>query len=149
MSLCVFFKLALTLRILLGLSFLIIVKTVYAEENVIKGKNLAERHCARCHVVGDFNKFGGIGSTPSFQLIMGMKDGLERFETFFERRPHPVFVRVPSVPKWSKAPSYATEFTVTAQSLGHLLSFVRTITKKDLSRVPVIKRYRSDLKLIE
>ena len=99
--------------------------------------------------MGNFNKFGGIGSTPSFQLIMGMKDGIERFETFFERRPHPVFVRVPSVPKWSEVPSYATEFTVTARSLDQLLSFVKTIKKKDLSKVPVTKRFRPGQKLIE
>ncbi len=143
------FKSALAKRMFLGLSFLIIMKAANADENIIKGRNLAEQHCARCHVVGTFNKFGGIGSTPSFQLIAGMKDGLERFETFFERRPHPVFVRVPSVEKWSKVPPYATEFTVTAQSLDQLLSFVKTIKKKNLSNVPVIKRYRRDLKLIK
>ena len=147
MLLCTLFK--KISRTFLVLSFLITVETVNAEGNVIKGKILAEKHCARCHVVGNFNKFGGIGSTPSFQLIIGMKDGFERFETFFERRPHPVFVRIPSVPRWSKAPSYATEFTVTDQSLGDLLSFVKTIKKKDLSKVPIIKRYRSDLKIID
>ncbi len=31
------------------------------------GRKIAETHCARCHVVGDFNPMGGIGSTPSFQ----------------------------------------------------------------------------------
>ena len=137
------------LRILLGILVITSVKNANADENIAKGEKLAKKHCARCHVVGNFNKFGGIGSTPSFQLIMGMKDGIERFETFFERRPHPVFVRVPSVPKWSEVPSYATEFTVTARSLDQLLSFVKTIKKKDLSKVPVTKRFRPGQKLIE
>ena len=51
----------------------------------------------RCHMIGDFNPFGGIGSTPSFQLLAMRDDWLERFQTFYERRPHPVFVRVPGV----------------------------------------------------
>ena len=33
------------------------------------GRKISETHCARCHVVGDFNPMGGIGSTPSFQLL--------------------------------------------------------------------------------
>ena len=142
-------RMVFVLRILLGILVITSVKNANADENIAKGEKLAKKHCARCHVVGNFNKFGGIGSTPSFQLIMGMKDGIERFETFFERRPHPVFVRVPSVPKWSEVPSYATEFTVTARSLDQLLSFVKTIKKKDLSKVPVTKRFRPGQKLIE
>jgi len=38
-------------------------------------------HCARAHVIGDFNPFGGIGSTPSFQLLAKRDDWLERFQT--------------------------------------------------------------------
>ena len=46
----------------------------WADGDVTKGRELAETHCARCHVVGNFNKFGGIGSTPSFNLIVGMDE---------------------------------------------------------------------------
>lgn len=59
------------------------------------GETLAIKHCALCHVVGTFNKFGGIGSTPSFQSLASMKDGEERFVTFFVRRPHLSFVFLP------------------------------------------------------
>ena len=62
-----------------------------------KGRELAVEHCSRCHVVPDYNSHGGIGSTPSFRLLAGLDDGIERFETFFDRRPHPSFVRVPGV----------------------------------------------------
>ncbi len=103
-----------------------------------RGRKLAETHCARCHVIGDFNKFGGLGSTPSFQLLAGLKDGMERFRTFYGRRPHPAFVRVPDVPKWSKAPAYAIEFTVTPESIEDILAFVDTIEKRDLNRVPIV-----------
>jgi mono/diheme cytochrome c family protein len=59
-----------------------------------KGKRLAEQHCSRCHVIGDFNKFGGIGSTPSFNVLKSLDDWRDRFQTFFLRNPHPSFVRV-------------------------------------------------------
>jgi len=113
----------------------------FGEGSVEKGKELSITHCARCHVIGDFNKFGGLGSTPSFPLIAGMNDGYHRFETFFERRPHPVFVRVPNVERWSKALSYVTEFTVTPESINDLMAFVKTIKKKDLSQVPTVGRF--------
>jgi len=106
--------------------------------DVKKGEDLSVIHCARCHVIGDFNKFGGLGSTPSFPLIAGMEDGYERFETFFERRPHPVFVRVPDVKRWSSAPAYATEFTVTPKAIEDLMAYVKTIKPKDLSRIPTL-----------
>ncbi len=111
-----------------------------ADGDAAKGKALAEHHCARCHVVGDFNKFGGIGSTPSFQVIAGMSDGAERFQTFYERRPHPAFVTVPDVPKWSKAPPYADPFTVSAESVDDLLAFIKTLKPVNLDRVPMIGR---------
>nr|NIS43784.1 hypothetical protein [Desulfuromonadales bacterium] len=28
------------------------------------GKDFSAKHCTRCHVVGDLNPHGGIGSTP-------------------------------------------------------------------------------------
>ncbi len=45
------------------------------------GHKMSLEHCARCHVIGDFNPFGGIGSTPSFQLLAKRSDWLERFQT--------------------------------------------------------------------
>ncbi len=108
-----------------------------ADGDVGRGRELAETHCSRCHVVGDFNKFGGLGSTPSFQLLAGIADGRERFETFFERRPHPAFVRMPGLERWSKAPAYAPEFMVTPQSIDDILAFVATLEKRDLRRRPV------------
>ncbi len=108
------------------------------EGDIKKGEGLATTHCARCHVIGPFNKFGGLGSTPSFPLIAGMEDGYERFETFFERRPHPVFVRVPNVARWSKDKTHITEFTVTTKTIEDLMAYVRTIKKLDLSNVPIV-----------
>ena len=108
-----------------------------ADGDAEKGQALAETHCARCHVVGDFNKFGGLGSTPSFNLIAGLGDGFERFRTFYERRPHPAFVTVPGVERWTDLAPYAQPFAVTPENIEDLLAFVRKLEAKDLRRVPV------------
>ena len=112
------------------------VSTALAEGNAKKGQKLSETHCARCHVVGDFNKFGGIGSTPSFNLLVGMKDGTERFRNFYERRPHPAFITVPNVPRWTKLAPYATPFEVTSENIEDVLAFVRTLEAKRLQVAP-------------
>jgi len=91
------------------------------------GRRLAREHCARCHVVGDFNPYGGVGSTPSFQLLAKRDDWRERFETFYARRPHPVFVRVPEVDRWTDLPSPMAEFRVTQENLRNIMAFVRTL----------------------
>ena len=109
----------------------------HADGDAAKGQKLAETHCSRCHVVGDFNKFGGIGSTPSFNLLAGMRDGMDRFATFFERRPHPAFVTVPGVARWTKLEPYALPFEVTAESIADLLAFVETLKPKNVEGVPV------------
>jgi hypothetical protein len=64
------------------------------EDLAEKGRNIAEQHCIRCHVVKDDNLFTGISSTPSFRLLVtALPDWHERFETFYQRRPHPAIVR--------------------------------------------------------
>ena len=95
------------------------------------GRRLAREHCARCHVVGDFNPYGGIGSTPSFQLLAKRGDWRDRFETFYARRPHPVFVRVPKVDRWTDLPSPIAEFRVTQENLRNIIAFVSTLRPSD------------------
>jgi len=109
----------------------------FADGDRKKGQALAEKHCARCHVIGEYNKFGGLGSTPSFQLLAGLEDGMTRFQSFYERRPHPAFVTVPGVPKWSKAKPYAIPFTVTPETIDDLMTFVKTLERKTLLGIPV------------
>lgn len=103
----------------------------WAAGNAEKGRELAVTHCSRCHVVGDFNPYGGIGSTPSFQLLAKRDDWFERFQTFYQRRPHPVFVRVPNVPKPTEIPSHVAEFDVTIENVDDLLAFVETLRAGD------------------
>ncbi len=102
----------------------------HGDGNAARGKTVAEQHCARCHVVGDFNPYGGISSTPSFQLLAKRDDWLERFSTFFERRPHPVFVRVPNVERWTKLPSHVAEFDVTPENINDIIAFIKTLKPK-------------------
>ncbi len=91
------------------------------------GRKFSEAHCARCHVVGDFNPMGGIGSTPSFQLLAKRNDWLERFENFFERRPLPVFVRMPDVARWTTLPFHVKEFEGTPATIDDIIAFVETL----------------------
>lgn len=98
-----------------------------AEGDPEEGQRLAEAHCSRCHVIGDFNRYGGIGSTPSFQLLAKRDDWLERFQTFYERRPHPVFVRIPGVEPWTELPSHVATFEVERENIDDLIEFVRTL----------------------
>jgi mono/diheme cytochrome c family protein len=100
------------------------------EGDAVRGREKAITYCARCHVVGDHNPMGGIGSTPSFQLLVKRRPDFEdRFRTFYARRPHPVYVRVPGVPKWSDAQPYATPFTVTLDEIEDILAFAKTLKK--------------------
>jgi len=92
-----------------------------------KGRNIAREHCARCHVIGDYNRMGGIGSTPSFPLLRKRADWRERFGTFYNRRPHPVHVRVEGVRQWTNLPPNAKPFTITQDNVADILSFVEAI----------------------
>lgn len=92
-----------------------------------EGRKIATKHCSRCHVVGDHNRTGGIGSTPSFQVLRTMKDWRERFESFYARRPHPVHVRVAGLPTLTELPPNAAPFTLTLADIDHILAFVETI----------------------
>lgn len=101
-----------------------------ADGDAEAGRKISVTHCTRCHVVGDVNPHGGINSTPSFQLLARRDDWRERFASFFERRPHPVFVRVPGIPAWTKLPSVIEPFTVTLEEVEDILSFIETLEPK-------------------
>ena len=89
-----------------------------------RGRALAAKNCTRCHVVEKINPYGGIGSTPSFKVVLSLDDWLERFKTFFARQPHPVVVRMEGVAPWTKIPSNVVMFDMTADDLTDLVSYV-------------------------
>ena len=104
--------------------------TAGAQGDPEKGQKIAIEHCSRCHVIGDYNRFGGIGSTPSFQFLARMPDYLERFQTFYARRPHPVIVTVPGVEAWTKLPAFVAKFAVTPEDIDALVAFIESLRKK-------------------
>ena len=59
-----------------------------ADGDVKAGRRIAIEHCARCHVIGSYNRFGGIDSTPSFQMLARRADMADRVRTFYARGAH-------------------------------------------------------------
>ncbi len=96
--------------------------TALADSQIERGFELARQYCSRCHVIGDYNRMGGIGNSPSFSWMVKSVDWRERFQTFYTRRPHPVFVRVPGYARWSNVESYYPPFKI-------LLSEIDLITE--------------------
>lgn len=91
-----------------------------------RGLHLAELHCARCHVVSEKTRGGGISSTPSFMiLIAALKDWRDRFETFHARRPHPAHVRFEGdAERPENLPASIKEVILTIDDLEALLAYV-------------------------
>lgn len=100
-----------------------------SEGNVENGRKISETHCARCHVIGDYNKFGGIGSTPSFQLLVKRRpDYAARFETFFERPPHPAFVTIKGFGRrMEHLPANAAPVELPLSAVLDILAFAKTL----------------------
>ena len=92
-----------------------------------KGRQIAIDHCSRCHVIPDFNPYGGIESTPSFRLMARRDDYLERFQTFFDRPPHPVVVRVPGVAPRTNDPAFVATFEILPNQVDDIIAFVEAI----------------------
>ncbi len=83
----------------------------HAGGNAERGKTLAAANCARCHVIDDHNRSGGINSTPSF-WIFARKSGIYsgRLRTFDQRRPH-----------------LSMEFDVSKTDIENILAYVATL----------------------
>ncbi|WP_028467477.1 c-type cytochrome [Nisaea denitrificans] len=92
-----------------------------------KGREIALLHCARCHVIDAKTRLGGIGSTPSFPLLMSLADGEHRFITFFDRRPHPVFVRMEGVEPLTPLPANAAEAELSVDDLDALIAYALSL----------------------
>ena len=58
------------------------IKTKALDTNAAAGFELAKKYCARCHVIGEFNRLGGIGNTPSFPYMVKMLTGRNGFLRF-------------------------------------------------------------------
>lgn len=98
------------------------------------GEKLTLFNCGRCHVINEKNKYGGIGSTPSFGALRTLEDWEDRFNTFFALPPHPAFTQVEGVtePFPINRPSPIHPMELTLQQLEIITEFARTIPPKDL-----------------
>jgi hypothetical protein len=101
-----------------------------ADGNAKNGEVISRLHCARCHVVSEDNLFAGIGSTPSFMLMVNaLKDWEERFSTFYTRRPHPVHVRIEGLDKLTNLPSNAAPIELNLNDVDDILAYARSLQK--------------------
>lgn len=117
--------------LILHCAIVITATTTHAQSTIERGRTLAQEQCSRCHVIGDFNPNGGIGSTPSFQLLVNaLKNHEERFRSFFARRPHGAFVTVKGYDRLNKLPDNAAPIEITRDQVEDLLAFAKTLKKK-------------------
>lgn len=121
---------------LLGFAGLLSVSAVQADQTdrLSQGELLVRQHCTRCHVVGDLNKYGGIGSTPSFGAIKSLPDWSDRFAAFWSLLPHPSVVQVDGIsPERPKdMPATTKQIFLTVDEVEAILTYVDTVPVKDL-----------------
>lgn len=97
-----------------------------------RGGDLALRHCGRCHVIDARNKWGGIGSTPSFRALRGRENWLALFSGFHEKNPHPSFTQIEGVTDpFVRTPAVAP-LEMTLDDLDAILAFVSSLEARDL-----------------
>lgn len=101
-----------------------------AQSLVEQGKQIAETHCSRCHVVDPSRPFSGISSTPSFQLLVtAFPDWKERFETFYARRPHPAVMRLEGVDPLSQEPPTAQPVYLKLADIDAIVAFATSLNE--------------------
>ena len=113
---------------LIPLMFLIFANALAGENNSsqssLRGLEIAQKHCSRCHVVSDNDRFSSIETTPSFFGLRAMKDWRERFNEFFVRPPHPALVNILDVTERSeKLTAFVSEIDLTLDQIEDLTSF--------------------------
>ena len=91
------------------------------------GRKLAAKHCTRCHVVADINPRGGIDSTPKFQRLAKFDDYDDRFQTFYARRPHPMFVQIEGREPLAPTAYGAAPFTITERQIDDLMAYIEQL----------------------
>ncbi len=96
------------------------------------GRGLAEKHCARCHVVNDSDLFAGISSTPSFPLLVNhLSDWEERFLSFHTRLPHPSIVQFKGEAIDPDKPVLVVPVELVYSDIDALVAYARTLKKND------------------
>lgn len=104
--------------------------------DMVVGEKLALQHCGRCHVISDKNRFGGIGSTPSFGALRTLPGWQDRFDAFFTLNPHPSFTQVEGVtePFPIERPSHIAPIYLSVEDVEAIAAYASSIQPKDLGR---------------
>jgi mono/diheme cytochrome c family protein len=78
-----------------------------------RGRRIAEKWCARCHVIGAEKPAGGIDSSPSFFVMQEKLEAYrDRVLSFDQRRPH-----------------RALDFDVDDAARDDLISYISTLAR--------------------
>jgi hypothetical protein len=122
-------------RTLLLVSLPAVADPAAADGDVGVDRKVAEQHFSRCHVIDDDNEYGGIGSTPSFQLLASsFPDYKNRFATFFARRPHPVFAIIESYGRrMPERPPNAAPVKLPWRAVADVLAFFENAAQETLT----------------
>ena len=100
-------------------------------ESALRGLEISQQHCSRCHIVSDKNRYSSIETTPSFFGLRAMKDWKLRFSEFFVRPPHPALVNIADVTERSKKlPAFVTEIDLTLDQIDDLVAYVEQLERK-------------------
>ena len=131
-SMCVFSRLFAAIAVATAAIILLgPMSSAGAQSLAEKGGKLARLHCARCHVVVDGNAFSGIGSTPSFRLLVNaLSDWRKRFETFHTRRPHPAVVRFEGVTPLSEDPPTTRTVDLKLDDIPALVAYAASLKEQ-------------------
>lgn len=109
-------------------------EVVLPKGNIDEGERLSHFHCGRCHVVSDKNRFGGIGSTPSFPALRTIPNWEERFRNFWALNPHPSFTQVEGItePFDPARPPHIAPVVITDEDLSAIVAYASSIRPRDL-----------------
>lgn len=100
------------------------------------GEKVAHQTCARCHVVSDRNRFGGIGSTPSFFALRTLPGWEDRFAAFWTLNPHPSFTQVEGItePFSPQRPPPIAPIELTLEEVEAVTAYAAKLAPADLGQ---------------
>lgn len=88
-------------------------QTAWAESARERGRTLAIDNCSQCHVIGDYNPYGGVNNSPSFYIFSERPEVYrERLRTFDQRRPH-----------------LSRDMDVSAEEIRDIMAYVETLER--------------------
>jgi len=98
------------------------------------GEKLTYVNCGRCHVIGERNRMGGIGSTPGFAVMRNWVDWESKMRVFYTLNPHPAFTQVEGVtdPFPAGRPSPIHPIELTEGEIERIVEYARSIDPADL-----------------